>query len=303
MDTLAADLRINGTICTSDEAKIAQLVTSGQPITIAALQAICPSAVVKGVNSLSIHVNGVPQVPNSGSGAGVAGDSKSSDMNGSTWRIIWAKNETGDPGIDEQDQFCTSVGSPLVVHMASVVSRPQPIALSSQADGIDFDLLGLRNFFRAVRISWFTNHEYRMLALPDASGQIRGIDQLFGDNTQGPDGAFADHGYGALAKYDGTLIDGLTRVAAADGRIDRNDPIYNELRLWLDKDFDGVSDPGELTTLAENGLEFIDLRFSEDFHETDMYGNETQMKSVVGFRDGTLDLIFDLWFAYKGGGL
>lgn len=59
-----------------------------------------------------------------------------------------------------------------------------------------------------IRSVFFPNQDYALLTLPDSQGRIAGIDQLFGDNTFGPDGAFAANGYAALAKYDGKTSDG-----------------------------------------------------------------------------------------------
>jgi hypothetical protein len=141
-----------------------------------------------------------------------------------------------------------------------------------------------------------------LLALPDENGQVTSIDQLFGNSTVGPDGRFADNGYQALAKYDGTTADGYFQVAEADGFIDSRDPVYRRLRVWVDENLDGVAQASELIPLHRERIAAIDLDYSSDYAETDVYGNQTMMKSVVRHFDGSLDLIFDLWFAYQFGG-
>jgi hypothetical protein len=213
--------------------------------------------------------------------------------------VLYARNQDASVPAEAADADCDRNSSPLVIHMASNPLDPQPIALSSQEDGVDFDLLGGRNAHEAVRISWFTNMDYRFLTLPGENGEVAGVDQLFGDNTRGPDGEFADNGYAALAKFDGTTSDGMFQVAAPDGRIDANDPIFRKLRLWLDMNLDGRGDAHEMTSLRRANIAYIDLDYSSDYAETDRYGNETKMKSVVGYADGSLDLIFDLWFRYN----
>ena len=62
---------------------------------------------------------------------------------------------------------------------------------------------------------------------------------------------------------------------------------------------DGRGDAHEMTSLRRANIAYIDLEYSSDYAETDRYGNETKMKSVVGYNDGSLDLIFDLWFRYN----
>jgi len=139
-----------------------------------------------------------------------------------------------------------------------------------------------------VRISWFTNQSYGLLALPDSAGRVTGIDQLFGDRTLGPDGQFADDGYAALSKYDSN----------ADGRIDQRDPVYGRLRVWVDRNYDGIASANELLSLPQADIRYILTTYTTDFSETDQYGNTANRKSYIGRFDGSRDLIFDLWFAY-----
>jgi hypothetical protein len=128
-----------------------------------------------------------------------------------------------------------------------------------------------------------------MLALPNKNQMVQGIDELFGNFTTGPDGKFAANGYAALAKYD----------ANHDGKIDKKDPVFNQLRLWQDTNRDGIGQAGELESLVKFDVDYIDLDYSTKFAETDQWGNQTLMKSVVRYNSGAMDLIFDLWFAYR----
>lgn len=196
---------------------------------------------------------------------------------------------------------CDVHQSPLVIHLTSNVSKKEKLILSPQERGVLFDILGENSYPAAntpKRISWHSNPAYVFVVLPDANGQVNGIDQLFGNNTKGPDGRFALNGYEALAKYDGKTADGKSSVGAADGYINKFDPVYTKLRIWRDSNSDGVAQPGELHTLADAGIMVIDLHFDPSYYERDRYGNETKYKSVVQTRDGRLHLMFDLWYAY-----
>jgi hypothetical protein len=281
---LPVQLMIDGKACTSDLAKIKGLLTK-KSITVADARAICPAAAPTDniFSSVSLVIDGKEW---------------NASMRG-TLEVLYARNKQTQPEEEAADALCDQHSSPLVIHIGSDPNRPQPIALSSQADGVDFDLLGDSLGHESVRISWFTNHDYGLLALPDRHGKVKGIDQLFGNNTVGPDGLFSENGYAALAKYDGTTADGAFRLASADGVIDQRDAVYNRLRVWVDLNLDGVAQTRELIPLRRAGIASIDLDFSNDYAETDQYGNQTLMKSVVSRFDGTLDLIFDLWFAYK----
>lgn len=285
-DNLPVQLLIDKKICTQDINAIKSLI-SKKSFSVADASTLCPGLVPEGG-----HWSNVSLV--------VDGESVTAARGSIT--VLYALNNDRQPADEAADDLCDRRSSPLVIHINSDPTNPQPVALTSQGDGIFFDLLGERSGHQAVKISWFTNLDYGLLALPDENGQVTSIDQLFGNSTVGPDGRFADNGYQALAKYDGTTADGYFQVAAADGFIDARDPVYRRLRVWVDENLDGIAQPSELIPLHRERIAAIDLDYSSDYAETDIYGNQTMMKSVVRHFDGSLDLIFDLWFAYQFGG-
>lgn len=196
---------------------------------------------------------------------------------------------------------CDRTASPLVIRLNGNVQKREHLILSAPEFGKLFDILGQNSYnapYTPKRISWHSSNQYYYVVLPNSLGQVKGIDQLFGDNTLGPDGKFATNGYTALAKYDGMSVDGQTRVAPADENINQKDPIYSKLRLWQDRNFNAVVDAGELLTLSQVGVKNIDLRYDPNYAEVDKYGNETRYKSIVQTNDGRLHVIFDLWFKY-----
>jgi len=276
------NLLVNKKTCTKDKAVIEKLVLQ-KTISIANLKSICPKRIKVGRNNVGIKI-----------------DDHAMQSPAGTLRVLWADNLENDlkPKKLCGDNNCTVSVSPLVIHVASNVKQPEPVELSAQEQGVMFDLFGKKGDGRKVRISWFTNHEYRMLALPNERGEVLSIDQLFGSNTYGPDDRYAVNGYAALAKYDGTSADGKQRLSPANGRIDKNDAIFSQLRLWHDKDFDGIAQPDELTPLSAEKIEYIDLNFKnrQVFSNTDENGNRTEMLSYVGYEDGKRDVMFDIWF-------
>lgn len=216
--------------------------------------------------------------------------------------ILYDTNETL-PDYLRDDDPCDRRASPLVVRLSESVV-PSAIELTAPLDSVLFDILGKRSSpapYTPKQVSWFTprsmQHHY-FLVKPDRNGNVNGIDELFGDNTLGPDGTFASNGYEALRKYDGRRSDGTYRAEAIDGYITPKDDIYRELRLWQDANLDGVAQKWELYSLEEKGIVLIDLNYDPNYVEVDQYGNETRMKSVVQTLDGRLHLIFDLWFRY-----
>jgi len=188
-----------------------------------------------------------------------------------------------DPAVYEK---CDQKSSPLFVDLRTGGGA---FELTSPEDGILFDIQGERAKPAAhtpKRIGWFKNSAMTMLVLPTRKREVHGINQLFGDNTRGPDGAFADNGFAALAKYD----------SHRDGVIDQSDLVYKGLSLWTDNDLNGIAGPGEIMRIAYLGITSIDLSYDPNFRETDRFGNEVKYKSVVTYANGEMKLIYDLWF-------
>jgi len=66
----------------------------------------------------------------------------------------------------------------------------------------------------------------------------------------GPGQAPFKDGFAALASEDKN----------GDGVIDKNDPIWSKLRVWVDANHDGKTDVGELQTLDELGITQINVK-------------------------------------------
>lgn len=112
------------------------------------------------------------------------------------------------------------------------------------------------------------DHETAFLVLDrNGNGTIDNGSELFGNKTILPDGSGADNGFLALGWYDRPENGGNS-----DGIIDRRDAVYGRLRLWFDDNHDGVSQPSELRTLAEMGIELISLNYKLS-RKTDLFGN------------------------------
>jgi hypothetical protein len=297
------EIEVNGSVCSTDPATITKLFESSaatRAIALSAVQQICPSVVpASGAVTLSFLINGKVQSSASSAAPASCGHGKNCQSGPQSLTILWAQRtasgnnpKSGTDLIDTLtsgvNKYCTETSSPLVIRLPQNPQAPQALNLSPQ-HSVLFDLLGSNNAHQKVLINWFTNLDYRLLALPNQNGEVRGIDQLFGNNTTGPDGETAANGYAALAKYD----------VNQDGRIDRHDPMFAQLRVWLDSNYDGVAQNSELVSLDSVGISYIDLDYSRSHPETDAYGNQIKMKSVAGLADQSMALVFDLWFAYS----
>jgi hypothetical protein len=187
---------------------------------------------------------------------------------------------------------CDVKGDPLLVQLAND-GKPQPISLTSAEGGVMFDLLGKTNNYQKVQTAWFaeTRSENYFLVLPDANGDVKGIDQLLGDNTFGPDGRFSKQGFAALAKHDDNR----------DKAISDEDVVFSKLRLWKDENLDGLAQASELFTLDQKGVVAIDIKIDREerkYFRTDSHGNQTKYRSIVVMKDGQYGLVYDLWLRY-----
>lgn len=167
-----------------------------------------------------------------------------------------------------------------------------PVIIDVNGDGIE--LTNARNgvLFRAnpfsetaYRIAWTrrgTNDAW--LALDrNGNGQIDDIGELFGNLTHqsAPAPGSERNGFAALAEFDSSASGGN-----GDGMIDARDRVFHLLRLWRDRDHDGVSTADELTTLPEGGIDGISLRYQR-FRRIDDNGNEFRFRAMILRADGS----------------
>ncbi|MCR5234803.1 MAG: hypothetical protein K6E53_13005, partial [Lachnospiraceae bacterium] len=147
---------------------------------------------------------------------------------------------------------------------ASVRMRvADPLVLDLDGDG--FELLSVEDgvYFDAdskgliEKTQWIAPDDALLALDLNNDGIINDGSELFGTATAMPDGSLAKSGFEALMQYD---LNG-------DGRIDSEDDIFSDLKVWQDKNSDGISQEDEVKALADIGVSAIELTSDEESGE------------------------------------
>jgi Ca2+-binding RTX toxin-like protein len=167
-----------------------------------------------------------------------------------------------------------TVTSPLVLDLDN-----NGFETKAKTDGVYFDL---DNNGFAEKTAWTSGDAFLTYDLNE-NGKIDNGGELFGNHTLVGNEKAAD-GFEALSQYDEN----------GDGFIDENDSVYQLMRLWNDNG-NGISEDGEFKTLAEMGVNSIDL--NQTAPETINYTDATVSGvSNAEMADGTSRTVADFWF-------
>ena len=148
--------------------------------------------------------------------------------------------------------------------------------------GIQFDLND--DGFRET-LCWVAADDGLLALDRDGDGAIASGAELFGNSTRLADGATAANGFLALAEFDENN----------NGYIDDADKGFSRLRVWRDANQNGESEPEELLTLADTGVETILLRHRES-NTKDAFGNEFRQFGAFNTTDGKGSVVLGVWF-------
>ena len=156
-----------------------------------------------------------------------------------------------------------------LLHQASTIPvRIDPIVLDisglgittkSVADGVYYDM---DNNGFLEKTGWVDAKSGILVLDKNNDGKIETGNELFGDRTILADGKTASSGFEALATLDSNH----------DGVIDAKDKLFSQLRIWVDRNGDGISDKDELVTLAQAGIKSLNLKHKE-INQLDANGN------------------------------
>jgi trimeric autotransporter adhesin len=119
----------------------------------------------------------------------------------------------------------------------------------------------------------------------NGDGVINDGKELFGEGTVLADGSRAKDGYAAMAALDGNH----------DGKLDASDAVFKQLQVWVDGDRDGVTDAGELKSLADLGIASLSLQATTSTAVDN--GNLIGLVGSYQTTDGTNHQMADVWFS------
>jgi len=186
-----------------------------------------------------------------------------------------------DPRLKSCPSGCSS---PILIDISG-----KGFVLTDATDGVKFDISGTGT---PIQMGWTASGaDNAFLALPSTDGLVHSGKQLFGNYTPQPASA-TPNGFAALAVYDDPKYGGN-----GDGIIDARDAVFASLRLWIDANHDGISQPEELHTLPSLGVNSISLTYTED-RRTDQYGNVFRYHAQVNPGDATSTgrIAYDVFF-------
>jgi hypothetical protein len=187
---------------------------------------------------------------------------------------------------------CVRVNSPIIFDVAG---NGYHLAGPDQGVLFDFDGDGTKE-----RVAWTAaGEDDAFLVLDrDGNGTIDAASELFGNWTPLSNGGVerAANGFEALA----ALEHGSYGLATADGVIDARDAAYTMLRVWTDRNHDGLSQPGELRLLEDAGLVAIETNYREA-ERRDGADNRFRQRSTTWWRTASGAVVprfaYDVWLA------
>ena len=177
-----------------------------------------------------------------------------------------------------QQELVFSTISPLVLDLTGAGIQTVGIGQA----GVNFDL---NNSGVNASVGWITPGEGFLVDLPAGATTITNGSELFGTATVLPNGQTASNGFAALAAFD----------ANGNGVINANDPIFNQLQVWVDTGKNGNTPTGKLFSLAELNIQSLNLKATVSNQTNN--GNTIGLISSYTTTSGQTYELADVWLS------
>ena len=200
----------------------------------------------------------------------------------STLSLGFGTSDTSDNSVNpvlriDNVKLTTVASDPIVLDMAG-----DGLALRALTDGVLFDVSGDGV---ADRTGWVGKGNALLVRDDNHNGRIDDGRELVSEHFgAGSNGGGFNSSLGALASLDSNH----------DGRIDAADESFATLQVWQDADGDGVSQPGELRTLAEAGI--LSIATTATPADTTLAGNHILGTTSMTMADGSSRLVAGVAF-------
>ncbi|HYI49486.1 MAG TPA: calcium-binding protein [Allosphingosinicella sp.] len=161
-----------------------------------------------------------------------------------------------------------------------------PLVLDLDGDGFELSATDTRNVYFEFdndgfgeRTGWVDGDDGLLALDANANGKIDNVTELFGNQTTS--------GFTMLGAHD----------LNTDGVINASDAVYANLRVWRDLDQDGVTDSGELSTLAALGIVSISLASTAPGDPIFIGGNLIARTGSFAWAGGGTGAVADVQFS------
>ena len=161
------------------------------------------------------------------------------------------------------------------------------IQTTTMQNGVTFDI---NNDGKVDQTAWATRGDGLLVRDVNKDGSINNGSELFGSSTKLANGTTAVDGYQAMKALDSNN----------DGLLTSMDAQFGELMVWVDKNGNGVSNPGELFSLSDLGITSLSL----DATKSDQTNNGNLLGLMGSFTtaDGKTHTMGDVWFQTDAAG-
>lgn len=175
--------------------------------------------------------------------------------------------------------------------MGPAETRASPLTIDLDGNGVSTVAYSNRRYFDhdgnglAESTAWVGASDGLLVRDLNGNGAIDNGRELFGSNTRLGDGSLAANGFVALGELDDNH----------DGVVDANDAAFASLRIWRDANGNGVTDAGELLSIADAGIAGFRTAWSAS-SLVDANGQAHQQVGSAIRIDGGNAAMSDVWY-------